>query len=106
MSPSCGAPLIGSPGEADGTGGTEDPCETAPLFAPPEIAGALLSTVTALFNFLPFLISPNKASLPILATAGLGLAPPVAGPIGGGGGAGGGGGPAMMWFDILTPVEL
>lgn len=65
----------------------------------PSIIGFDLSTVTAFFNFAPFLISPSKASLPgcIAAAAGGGAEAGVLkfGAPGGGGG-GGGGGPAMF----------
>lgn len=59
--------------------------------------GPDLSTVTAFFNLVPFLISPRRASRPASITGG-GTGTddgPPPNP-GGGGGGGGGGGPAMF----------
>lgn len=55
--------------------------------------GLDLSTVTAFLRFIPFRISPSKASLPtgIEAGGGGGRSSPA-----GGGGGGGGGGPAIL----------
>jgi hypothetical protein len=76
----------------------------------PPIIGFDLSSVCTFFNDIPFLMSPNRASLPgvaegngaFLALGALGGGgPPIAG-----GGGGGGGGPAMVsWsssFSLLS----
>lgn len=84
ISPNWGAPV--------GIGGAEkDGADALPLWDTvlPSIAGPDLSTVIAFLRFMPFLISPSKASLPggILAEGGGERARPPA--IGGGGGGGG-----------------
>ena len=63
------------------------------------IIGFDLSTVTAFFNFAPFLMSPSNASLPGCIAApggGPGAGALKLGAPPGGGGGGGGGGPAMF----------
>lgn len=68
------------------------------------IIGLDLSTVTAFFNFIPFLMSPNKASLPPIFTGGIdGAALFIDGGGGGGGpppGGGGGGGGGIDMFQV------
>lgn len=100
ISPNCGTP-------DRGIDGADVPDDAALLGAPLDtlgdelesINGFDLSTVTAFFNCVPFLISPNKALRPGV-TAGGGGGPEEPPPrfIGGagGGGGGGGGGPAMI----------
>lgn len=81
------------PPELEGGGAEMDPLDLESKTGPD------LSTVTAFFNRVPFLISPRRASRPAGITAGgpdgkLEGAP--APKPGGGGGGGGGGGPAMI----------
>ncbi|QHS75044.1 Vrp1 [Saccharomyces paradoxus] len=96
ISPNCGAPIPGT-GGAD----IEGPLllmvlelPEADETAPPPTIGALLSFVSAFFNFIPFLMSPKRASRPCITDfAGLGALPPPN--AGGGGGGGGAGAPAI-----------
>lgn len=100
MSPSWGTPLGGAtgaeceaPDEAAGTAPEE-------LIDPDDLAsntGFDLSTVTAFFNILPFLISPSKASLPGGMIEGGAGGKSEGPPSDGGGGGGGGGGPAILF---------
>lgn len=97
MSPNCGAPLGGAAGiegadiEAPGT-------DAAGAEAFESIAGLDLSTVTAFFNLVPFLMSPNNASLPGGMTGGgPGGKSPEDPPNVMGGGGGGGGGPGIIF---------
>ena len=95
ISPNCGAPIPGI-GGADIEGPlllTVPELPEADETTPPPTIGALLSLVSAFFSFIPFLMSPNRASRPCITDfAGLGALPPNAG---GGGGGGGAGAPAI-----------
>lgn len=100
ISPNCGAPIPGI-GGADIEGPlllTVPELPEADETTPPPTIGALLSLVSAFFSFIPFLMSPNRASRPCITDfAGLGALPPNAG---GGGGGGGAGAPAFQQFVI------
>lgn len=101
ISPNCGAEggMGEEPSELEGTLELEGPMELEGAVVPtdifPSITGLDLSTVTAFLSLAPFLISPNKASLPIMGGGGA-LPPPIAG----GGGGGGGGGPAIVLYQL------
>lgn len=101
ISPSCGAPFPGI-GGAD----IDGPLVLAALELPgvdetisPPTVGALLSLVSAFFNFIPFLMSPKRASRPCMTElAGLGAVPPF----NAGGGGGGGGGAEAPAISIIS----
>ena len=96
ISPSCGPPIPGI-GGADIEGPlllTVPELPGADEMTPPPTIGALLSLVSAFFSFIPFLMSPKRASRPCITdVAGLGALPPPN--AGGGGGGGGAGAPAI-----------
>jgi hypothetical protein len=110
ISPNCG-PIGGAgalaPGLCVGICGAPMGMDDAFEVLPPTI-GFDLSSVCTFFNDIPFLMSPNSASLPgvaegngaLVELGALGAAGP---PIVGGGGGGGGGGPAMVSWSTSFP---